>query len=198
MKRLFDVIVATVLLTTVAPLLAIIALIVAADGGGVLYVHERVGRDGKLFGCLKFRTMILGADRCLAEYFHLHPHASEEWQQAQKLDFDPRVTPLGRTLRRSSLDELPQLLNVITGNMSLVGPRPVTIGELQRHYRDRTSHYLSVRPGMTGLWQVSGRSGLGFDQRIALDEYYVENQSMWFDLVILMRTISVVIKRGGK
>jgi lipopolysaccharide/colanic/teichoic acid biosynthesis glycosyltransferase len=140
--------------------------------------------------------MILGADRCLNEYLFYHPEAKQEWEREQKLNFDPRITPIGRFLRCTSLDELPQLVNVVLGDMSLVGPRPVTDSELH-HYGSALADYMSVRPGITGLWQISGRNGVSYDRRVALDQSYVETLSIWRDLIILFKTPSVVLSKRG-
>ena len=169
---------------------------VSLDGGPVFYRHKRIGRDGKPFGCLKFRTMILGAEACLNEYLSYHPEQRREWEQDQKLAFDLRVTAIGNVLRRLSLDELPQLVNVLVGEMSLVGPRPVTEGEL-KHYGAAASAYLAVRPGLTGPWQVSGRNDVSYATRVAMDEAYVRNFSLWNDIVILLRTPGVVLSKKG-
>jgi len=195
-KRMIDVTGAAVLLLALAPVFLVISVLVALDGGPVFYRHRRIGRYGVPFGCLKFRPMILGADHCLNEYLSYHPDAEHEWEREQKLTFDPRVTPIGRFLRRTSLDELPQLVNVLVGDMSLVGPRPVTEGEL-RHYGTATADYLSVRPGITGLWQISGRNDVSYDRRVALDQSYVATLSLWRDLVILFKTPSVVFSKRG-
>jgi lipopolysaccharide/colanic/teichoic acid biosynthesis glycosyltransferase len=195
-KRLIDFIGAACLCVVLAPVFLVIGLLVALDGGPVFYLHRRIGRYGVPFGCLKFRTMILGADRCLDEYLALHPEAEHEWQQEQKLTFDPRITPIGRFLRRTSLDELPQLINVLFGKMSLVGPRPVTQGEL-RHYGKAEEDYLSIRPGITGLWQISGRNDVSYAQRVALDQTYVSKLSLWGDAVILLKTPAIVLSKRG-
>lgn len=195
-KRAFDFTAASLLLIMSIPLFIAVAALVAIDGGPIFFRHQRVGKNGETFGCLKFRTMILGAEECLDEYLSLHPDAQMEWAREQKLSFDPRITSIGRFLRLSSIDELPQLLNVIKGDMSLVGPRPVTRGELV-HYGFATALYKSVRPGITGLWQVSGRNDLGYDMRVRLDEQYVKTWSLFADLVILVRTPAVVISRRG-
>jgi exopolysaccharide production protein ExoY len=196
-KRAFDIIVASLLLLLGLPLLMVTAMLIALDGGPVLYFSERVGLNGILFQCIKFRTMILGADRCLDEYLDYHPHIRNEWLQERKLAFDPRVTAVGQFLRKSSLDELPQLINVIKGEMSLVGPRPVTQAELDAHYLSRTELYLSVRPGMTGLWQISGRNDVSYATRVALDERYVRDWNFILDLFILCKTPLVVLSRRG-
>lgn len=195
-KRLIDIIGSLALLVLFSPLFLVVALMVSLDGGPVFYRHKRIGRDGKPFGCLKFRTMILGAEACLNEYLSYHPEQRREWEQDQKLAFDPRVTAIGNVLRRLSLDELPQLVNVLVGEMSLVGPRPVTEGEL-KHYGAAASVYLAVRPGLTGPWQVSGRNDVSYATRVAMDEAYVRNFSLWNDIVILLRTPGVVLSKKG-
>lgn len=195
-KRVLDACAAAVLLILAAPLFAIVALLVSLDGGPVFFGHRRIGRAGAVFRCWKFRTMILDAEPCLEEYLGHHREACDEWERERKLAFDPRITPVGRFLRRSSLDELPQLLNVLVGEMSLVGPRPVTEAELP-HYGWAVPLYLSVRPGITGLWQVSGRNDVGYDSRVALDAHYVETRSLALDLSILARTARVVLDMKG-
>lgn len=195
-KRAFDLVASLVLLLLAMPLFAVIGLLVAMDGGPVFFRHQRVGRNGVMFGCWKFRTMILDAEASLAEYLHYHPEAEEEWQRDQKLVHDPRITPIGKFLRSSSLDELPQLFNVLVGEMSLVGPRPVTAIELQR-YGSKADVYASARPGITGFWQVSGRNETSYDERVALDERYVQRRHLGMDLMILWRTIGVVLSRRG-
>ena len=195
-KRVIDIIGSLALLVLFSPLFLIVALMVSLDGGPVFYRHKRIGRDGKPFGCLKFRTMILGAEACLNEYLSYHPEQRREWEQDQKLAFDPRVTAIGNVLRRLSLDELPQLVNVLVGEMSLVGPRPVTEGEL-KHYGAAASAYLAVRPGLTGPWQVSGRNDVSYATRVAMDEAYVRNFRLWNDIVILLRTPGVVLSKKG-
>jgi lipopolysaccharide/colanic/teichoic acid biosynthesis glycosyltransferase len=195
-RRILDVSAAVLFLILAAPLMLVIALAVAIDGGPVFYRHQRVGRDRKPFPCIKFRTMILGADECLHEYLHYHPAAAREWRDAQKLEFDPRVTSVGRFLRSSSLDELPQLFNVVRGDMSLIGPRPVTTAELY-HYGQAADLYAAVRPGITGLWQVSGRNDVSYAHRVELDARYVRGRSLRLDLWILIRTPIVVLSRRG-
>jgi lipopolysaccharide/colanic/teichoic acid biosynthesis glycosyltransferase len=188
---------ALVLLVLFSPLMLLVALLTwRADGLPVLFAHYRVGRDGKLFRCLKFRTMYRNADEMLAQLLRDDPAARAEWAAEQKLRRDPRVTPVGSLLRRTSLDELPQLFNVLRGEMSLVGPRPITVAELTRYGRVRW-HYLSVRPGMTGLWQVSGRNDTSYDERVALDRRYVEQRSLGMDAAILARTLRVVFAGSG-
>jgi Undecaprenyl-phosphate galactose phosphotransferase WbaP len=196
LKRAFDIVAAIILLVLLLPLFAAVAALVATDGGPVFFRHKRIGHRGKCFGCLKFRTMVVGAEPLLKEYLSHHPEAAEEWARDQKLTFDPRVTTIGRALRQTSLDEFPQLFNVLKGEMSLVGPRPVTESELAR-YGSHLAHYKVVRPGITGLWQVSGRSDLSYEKRVALDVEYVENWHLLLDAQILLRTPRVVLNRVG-
>jgi exopolysaccharide production protein ExoY len=193
-KRLADLAVAGVAITLLAPVMLMIALLILVTmGRPVFYAHERIGFRRKPFGCLKFRSMVRDPDETLRRHFLAHPQARREWIDTQKLRDDPRITFVGRMIRKSSLDELPQLLNVVRGEMSCVGPRPVIADELDR-YGAREPLYLSVRPGMTGLWQVSGRSSVDYDRRTALDEEYVVNWSLWLDLKILVLTIPAVTK----
>ena len=146
---------------------------------------------------MKFRTMYHDAQERLQEILDNNPQASAEWEKYHKLSNDPRITSIGKLLRKTSLDELPQLFNVLQGNMSLVGPRPVTKEEIEKHYKENADFCLSVPPGMTGLWQVSGRSNSSYKQRITLDTWYVRNWNIWLDIVILFKTVRVVIKKEG-
>jgi lipopolysaccharide/colanic/teichoic acid biosynthesis glycosyltransferase len=188
---------ALAILVLLSPLMGAVAFLIwRRDGAPVLFAHYRVGHDGKLFRCMKFRTMYRDAERMLSELLAKDPAARAEWQREQKLLRDPRITPIGHFLRRTSLDELPQLFNVLRGDMSLVGPRPITVGELTRYGRVRW-HYLSVRPGITGLWQVSGRNNTSYDERVALDRRYVEERTVWMNLSILLKTVKVVVARDG-
>jgi exopolysaccharide production protein ExoY len=196
-KRAFDLIVSALLIGFLAPLMLCVALAVRHSGAGkAIYRHERIGLDGKPFACLKFRTMVVDADSKLAQLLERDPKARAEWQACHKLSQDPRITPIGRLLRVSSLDELPQLFNVFRGEMSLVGPRPVTLQEVS-FYGSAASLYLSARPGITGLWQVSGRSDTSFARRVGFDVDYVKKWSFARDILILVRTIFVVIRRQG-
>lgn len=188
---------AAVLLLVFAPLMLWVAWrIWRVDGAPILYGGWRVGRGGQLFRCYKFRSMILDAQPALERLLRENPAARAQWEREQKLDDDPRVTAIGRFLRRSSLDELPQLFNVLRGDMALVGPRPITVPELERYGKARW-HYLNVRPGMTGLWQVSGRSDVSYPQRVQLDRRYVEQHSLVGDVRILLRTVKVVLGHDG-
>jgi undecaprenyl-phosphate galactose phosphotransferase len=197
LKRAFDLAAAAALLAFTAPLLLLVALRVKlADGGAVVFAHTRVGRHGRPFRCYKFRTMVPNSAEALAELLAKDPQARAEWAKDRKLKRDPRVTPLGRFLRKTSLDELPQLVNVVRGEMSLVGPRPVVPDELEL-YGEAKVYYLQVRPGLTGLWQVSGRSDLDYARRVALDAWYVRNWTLWYDVLILCRTLLVVPAGGG-
>lgn len=198
LKRLFDY---TLSLCFLPFLLALFLLISAAlkltSEGPVMFVQRRVGKGGKDFGCYKFRTMFKDSEARLQKLLEEDEEARREWEQTFKLRKDPRVTPIGRILRRTSLDELPQVINVLKGEMSLVGPRPVVREELERYYREDAQYYLLIPPGITGLWQVSGRSNVDYEQRVALDSWYVRNWSLWMDLVILLKTLKVVLKGEG-
>ncbi|HEY4069773.1 MAG TPA: sugar transferase [Burkholderiaceae bacterium] len=188
---------ALLLLLALGPLMAIIAFLIwRRDGAPVLYAHYRVGHGGRLFRCMKFRSMLRNSEQLLADHLRDDPLARAEWARDQKLSNDPRITAVGHFLRRSSLDELPQLFNVLRGEMNLVGPRPITVAELTRYGKVRW-HYLSVRPGITGLWQVSGRNNTTYDERVALDQRYVDQRSVWLDLAILAKTLRVVVLREG-
>lgn len=191
-KRVFDVLAAAMIVVFISPIFVLVALTVKmTDGGSILYSHKRVGKNGRQFGCLKFRTMVPNGNQVLAAYLSDNPDAATEWTMMRKLRHDPRVTAIGRILRKSSLDEIPQLFNVLRGDMSLVGPRPVMAEELV-HYGHNVPHYFQVRPGLTGLWQVSGRSNLSYDQRVEFDCQYVRNWSFGGDIALLLRTIPVV------
>jgi exopolysaccharide production protein ExoY len=193
-KRLLDVVVAVPALLAALPLMVVVALLIRVTGGGsAIFAHERVGCNGRTFPCYKFRTMVRDADVALARHLASNPEAAIEWRETQKLRNDPRVTPVGRLLRKSSLDELPQLINVLRGDMSCVGPRPVTVDELQR-YGEHARDYLSVRPGLTGPWQVTGRSNTDFPTRVSLDKHYVRNWSLVSDLAILAKTPFAVLR----
>lgn len=197
LKRVMDVAGAAALLAFLAPAFLLLAWLVRRDGGPAFYGHTRIGKDGRGFPCLKFRSMVVDSDARLEALLASDPAARAEWEATRKLRHDPRVTPVGRFLRSTSLDELPQLFNVLRGEMSLVGPRPVTAAELSTQYGAAAAHYMSVRPGITGLWQVSGRSDTTYAQRIALDVAYASRLSLWQDVVILLRTPVVVLARRG-
>jgi exopolysaccharide production protein ExoY len=197
-KRGLDVLGAIVLALVFSPLILAIVIIalIRREGGSVIYKHRRVGQDGRAFECLKFRTMVPNADQVLRELLESDPAIKAEWVRDHKLRCDPRVTRLGRFLRRTSLDELPQLWNVMRGEMSLVGPRPVVREELLRYGRNVRA-YLSAKPGITGLWQVKGRNDTDYRRRVVLDTYYVKNQNLVLDLYILVKTTRVVLGGSG-
>ncbi|WP_114189426.1 sugar transferase [Microvirga aerophila] len=196
-KRFIDILGAVMGLVALAPLLLIIACILKlTDRGPIFFRQVRVGRGGQRFSCLKFRTMIVNADQVLQEHLKNDMAARREWEHSQKLRDDPRITWLGRFLRRTSLDELPQLVNIIVGEMSLVGPRPIIPAEMSR-YGHRLDYYLSMRPGLTGLWQVSGRNDCSYNERVELDARYVREWRLFQDFAILIRTIPAVIKQRG-
>src|SRR3984885_13758777 len=187
LKRVLDIIGATLLGVVFAPLILAVAVLLRREGGPVIFRHRRVGRNGKAFDCLKFRSMVPDADRALRQLLDRHPELRAEWLRDHKLRDDPRVTGVGRFLRRTSLDELPQLWNVIRGEMSLVGPRPVVREELLRYGRC-AGIYLSARPGVTGLWQVKGRTNANYRRRVALDVYYIRRNNLILDLYVLFKT----------
>jgi len=195
-KRIFDVVLATLLLILLSPLFIILSYLIRRDGGMAFYGHVRVGHKGKPFKCLKFRSMRSDADKVLKELLDNDPVSRAEWDKDFKLRNDPRITSVGHFLRKTSLDELPQLINVIKGEMSLVGPRPIVTAELER-YGDYVNLYLQSLPGVTGLWQVSGRNDTGYAERVGLDAWYVQNWSLWYDIAILFKTVNVVFNRRG-
>lgn len=195
-KRFLDLIGATLISLLLSPLLLFIAWQVRKDGGKAIYGHMRIGSNAKPFHCYKFRSMVVDSEATLSALLEADPDARVEWERDFKLRDDPRITRIGKFLRRTSLDELPQLLNVIRGEMSLVGPRPIVEQELTR-YGDEACYYLMARPGMTGLWQVSGRNDADYTTRVHLDAWYVRNWSLWYDIAILFKTARVVFRRDG-
>ncbi|NJL48269.1 MAG: undecaprenyl-phosphate galactose phosphotransferase WbaP, partial [Leptolyngbyaceae cyanobacterium SM2_5_2] len=181
----------------VLPVIAIIALLVKLDSPGpVFYGQKRLGQEGFPFVAYKFRSMVANADQVLEAYFQANPELRVQWERDQKLRYDPRITRIGHFLRRTSLDELPQLWNVLRGEMSLVGPRPIVREEIIR-YAEKYDLYTKVLPGLTGLWQVSGRNNVSYEERVNLDAYYVRNWSVWLDIYILLKTIWVVLIGDG-
>ena len=195
-KMLFDQFVALLLLLMLSPLFLALAVMIRADGGPALFGHRRIGENGRSFRCFKFRSMVTDADVVLQHMLKTDAQAKTEWRATHKLHNDPRITSIGRVLRRTSLDELPQLLNVLRGEMSLVGPRPIIDAEVPRYGRD-ISYYFEAKPGITGLWQVSGRSNTTYEHRVRLDVWYVRNWSLWHDIAILMKTLPAVLKKEG-
>lgn len=197
-KRLFDIVCSALLLILSLPFFVVLAITIKqASPGPVFFSQTRVGRHGSPFRCIKLRTMVSNADETLRRWSVENPQLYEEFCRTFKLKDDPRVTPIGRWLRRTSLDELPQLWNVLRGDMSLVGPRPVVQRELDEYYGPAAQLYMRTRPGITGLWQVSGRSDTTYERRIILDEWYILNWSFWYDIVILVQTAWIVIARKG-
>ena len=197
LKRLLDMTLVIVGSVVVLPLAGVIMLAILIESGRpVLFKHERIGRGGIPFVAWKFRSMIHVSAQAIEEYLALHPEIRDEWDDKQKLQNDPRLTKVGRVLRRLSFDELPQVWNIVKGEMSLVGPRPIIKEEISK-YGDSFDLYTQVRPGLTGLWQVSGRSNLPYKDRVWLDAHYVRNWSIWLDLIILVRSVWVVIAGIG-
>ncbi len=197
-KRIFDITVSILLLPVVLPIIGIIAILIKLDSEGpVFFIQERLGKNGRKFRCIKFRTMYINNEEILDRYLRENPDKKEEWYRFKKLkSYDPRVTRIGKFLRKTSLDELPQIFNVLKGDMSLVGPRPyLPKEEKDMGYFKNT--ILLTKPGITGLWQVSGRNELEFKIRLILDERYVLNWSFWLDLLIMLKTVKVVLKREG-
>lgn len=195
-KRLLDIVGSLVIGLAFSPLIVVIAVRMGLEDGPILFRHRRIGQGGRMFECLKFRTMVPNAEQILRDLLETDPQANAEWSRDHKLKNDPRVTPIGRFLRRTSLDELPQLLNVIRGEMSLVGPRPIVKEEMLR-YGKYARRYLAAKPGVTGLWQVTGRNDTDYRRRVALDAYYVKKHSILMDLTILLKTIKVVVWGRG-
>jgi undecaprenyl-phosphate galactose phosphotransferase len=181
----------------IAPVFLLIMLWIKMDSPGpVIFKHKRIGQNGKEFYCYKFRTMCADARERLEELLRTNPELKKEWEENFKLKNDPRVTRSGKYLRSTSLDELPQIINVLKGEMSLVGPRPIIAEEIH-YYGKYIDDYYMVRPGITGMWQTSGRSDTGYEQRVQIDTWYVRNWDFWFDVVLLWRTMKVVIQRKG-
>jgi Undecaprenyl-phosphate galactose phosphotransferase WbaP len=196
-KRLLDIVGASVVSVLISPLLLLLCILIKLDSkGAVVYSQKRIGRHGTHFKVYKFRSMVQNADEVLHAYLEQHPELQAEWQETHKLKDDPRVTRIGRLLRKYSLDELPQLWNVLKGDMSLVGPRPIVDAEVKK-YNDAFGLYCLARPGMTGYWQVSGRSDTSYQHRVELDSFYIRNWSIWLDIIILMATVRVVGKGDG-
>ena len=197
MKRIFDIVATVCGGIFILPFMLIIAIIIYLDSGGpIIYKQKRVGRDGKEFNFYKFRSMVKNADTILEEYLNTHEDEKKEWQKNFKLKNDPRVTKIGKIIRKTSIDELPQLWNVLIGDMSLVGPRPLLPNEVER-YSNYIEDYKLVLPGLTGVWQVSGRSDTTFEERVIMDSWYIHNWSVWIDIVYLLKTVLVVVKSKG-
>lgn len=197
-KRVFDIIFSLLALTLGSPIFILIGIFVyLSSPGPIFYGHLRVGRGGKKIKCWKFRTMIKNADKTLISLLDNNPHLQLEWNKYYKLKNDPRVTSIGKFLRKTSLDELPQFFNVLTGDLSVVGPRPCVQGEIVQNFGEKTSEILSIRPGITGIWQISGRNNLTRDERVKLEETYIKNQSLFLDISIILKTIPHMIFSKG-
>lgn len=197
-KRAFDIVLSMLILPFILPLIAIISFLIKLDSSGdSVFVQERLGENFSRFNFYKFRTMYTNSDYVFQEYLNNNPEAAEEWNKYKKLrSYDPRITKVGNFLRKTSLDELPQIFNIIKGDMSFIGPRPYLPKE-EKDMMPYVSDILSVKPGLTGLWQVSGRNKLKFEERVKLDSFYASNNSFYLDMVILFKTIKVVLLREG-
>jgi undecaprenyl-phosphate galactose phosphotransferase len=196
-KRIFDIFFATTALILLSPLLLVVSALIKCDGGSVFFSQRRAGFKGNTFGCLKFRSMRANSDEVLKRLLASDEKLRKEYLDTQKLKDDPRITRIGKIIRKYSIDELPQLFNVVLGQMSLVGPRPVRPDELLSHYGESADLYKSSPPGITGLWQVSGRNDLDYQTRVRLDAWYVQNQNFWGDLKLIGKTFGVVLKGEG-
>ncbi len=198
LKRLFDIVFSLSVLILFSPIYIILALLIALSSKGpVFYVQQRVGKNYRTFNCIKFRTMVNNADEILMELMAMSPQLREEFESNFKLKTDPRITKIGHFLRLTSLDEFPQFWNVLKGDMSVVGPRPLVEEELPK-YGDYIGHVLTIRPGITGLWQVSGRNDIPYPRRVQIDLHYVNFRSFWLDLWIILKTVNVVIMPKNK
>lgn len=196
-KRQFDICLALISLIALSPLFLLVALAIkATDPGPIFFRHRRIGNNGVPFDCLKFRTMHSDGHALLDAHLRNNPEAQQEWAKTRKLKNDPRVTVIGEFLRKTSLDELPQIVNILLGEMSVVGPRPVVADEIELYGAD-AQHYLATRPGLTGAWQVSGRNDVTYSERVRLDRDYVANWSLTTDVVLILRTVPAVFMARG-
>ncbi|OOF53787.1 UDP-phosphate galactose phosphotransferase [Rodentibacter genomosp. 2] len=196
LKRTTDIVGSIFIIIVLSPVLIVLYFLIKKDGGNSIYGHPRIGQNGKTFKCLKFRSMVTNSQEVLDKLLNDSPESRAEWEKDFKLKNDPRITKIGAFIRKTSLDELPQLFNVLKGEMSLVGPRPIVQEELERYEAD-VDYYLMAKPGMTGLWQVSGRNDVDYGTRIYFDAWYVKNWSLWNDIAILFKTVNVVLNRDG-
>lgn len=195
--RLFDIVTAAAILIVTLPFLVCLAVVLyVTDPGPLFFVHKRVGKRGRAFGCIKFRTMKVNGDEILREHLAISHVARREWAETRKLRNDPRVTRIGILVRKLSLDEFPQLINVLRGEMSIVGPRPIVDSEVARYGR-YFEHYCSIRPGLTGLWQISGRSDTTYNERVRLDVQYVASKSLLLDTWLVVKTVPAVLFARG-
>lgn len=198
-KRFIDIIgalIGVILLIPVTLLIYIASIILKENDGPLFYNQKRIGKDGKYFKLYKFRSMCKDADDKLARYLAENEEIRKEFKETQKLQNDPRITKLGNFLRKTSLDELPQMINILKGDMSFIGPRPIVDGEIDK-YENNKEKFLSVKPGLTGYWQVNGRSTTTYEERMKLELYYVDNQSLWLDIMIFFKTFITVLKKEG-
>ena len=198
-KRIFDIAFSLTVLVIGAPIFLLCAAVVKLSSPGpVFYAHSRIGKEGKRFGCLKFRTMHCDADLKLQALLASNPVLMQEWKTYYKLKADPRITSVGKWLRKTSLDELPQFINVFLGHMSLVGPRPLTEDEVVHYLKEKAAKILSVRPGLTSLWIVKGRNRFTLQEGIDLEEFYIDHQSFWLDLRLILQTaIRMIFPKGA-
>ncbi|MCR4821267.1 MAG: undecaprenyl-phosphate galactose phosphotransferase WbaP [Treponema sp.] len=196
-KRFIDLFLLLLSSPVLLPVVAIVSLLIKITSPGpVFYGHKRSGKNGKEFKCWKFRSMVIDADKQLEKILAENPEMRAEWEKDRKFTNDPRVTKIGKILRKTSIDELPQFFNVLTGEMSFIGPRPVTAPELEK-YGSKAEFILSVKPGLSGMWQISGRSDTGYEERVTLDSYYIQNWSVWLDIWIIIKTVYVVLRGKG-
>ena len=196
-KRFIDLFLLLISSPVVLPVVLIVSLIVKISSPGpVFYGHKRTGKNGKEFKCWKFRSMVIDADKQLEKILAENPEMRAEWEKDRKFTNDPRVTKIGKILRKTSIDEIPQFFNILTGEMSFIGPRPVTEPELKK-YGNKAQIILSVQPGLSGMWQISGRSDTGYEERVTLDSYYIQNWSVWLDIWIIIKTVYVVLRGKG-
>jgi undecaprenyl-phosphate galactose phosphotransferase len=197
MKRAFDIVAGTAVLLLLSPLMLSIAMAIRMESKGpVIFAHRRVGRNGMEFKCYKFRSMVTNAQEVLDKLLQEDRGLCSEWENGFKIKDDPRITRIGNFLRKTSLDELPQIFNVLKGEMSLVGPRPIISEEIEK-YGEYIDYFYQVRPGITGLWQISGRNDIEYGERVQIDAWYVRNWSLWLDITLLIRTVTVVLNRRG-
>ncbi|MFC3060257.1 sugar transferase [Paenirhodobacter populi] len=197
-KRIVDLVLCVIMLPLMLPIMAVIWLLVRRDGGPGLFIQPRVGKDGRVFQCFKFRSMVMNAEKVLEDMCASDPEVAAEWLKYQKLKNDPRISKVGRVLRATSLDELPQFFNVLLGDMSLVGPRPFLPSQKALYDEAGGADYYRVRPGITGAWQVFGRSATTFKARVEFDDAYYRKLSLTSDLGLILRTVKVVFCRTGK
>ena len=197
-KRALDIFLSLLMLPVLLPIIAVLWLVIRSDGNAAFFCQPRMGRNGRVFNCYKFRTMVPDAERILAEMCANDPAVAEEWSTFQKLRSDPRITAVGRVLRRTSLDELPQIINVLKGDMSLVGPRPFLPSQDALYRKKGGRAYYHLRPGVTGLWQILSRHDTTFDARVRFDETYFTKLSILGDLALIARTATVLLLRTGR